>query len=36
VVRIRATPEHAGDGARLADQVLSAISAVTGERMTAS
>jgi small-conductance mechanosensitive channel len=36
VVRIQATPEHARDGARLADQILEAIAQVAGERITAS
>jgi small conductance mechanosensitive channel len=36
VVRIQATPEHARDGARLADEILSAIAQVAGERVTAS
>jgi small conductance mechanosensitive channel len=35
VVRIQATPEHARDGARLADEILAAIGAVAGERATA-
>lgn len=35
VVRIQATPEHARDGARLADQVLAAVSTVAGERAVA-
>ena len=31
VVRIQATPEHAGDGARLADAILEALASLTGE-----
>ncbi|HEY2436250.1 MAG TPA: mechanosensitive ion channel family protein [Solirubrobacteraceae bacterium] len=31
VVRVQATPEHAGDGAKLADEVIAALSSVTGE-----
>lgn len=31
VVRIRATPEYADDGARLADEILGTIASVTGE-----
>ncbi|HYB28486.1 MAG TPA: mechanosensitive ion channel family protein [Solirubrobacteraceae bacterium] len=31
VVRIKATPERADDGAQLADEVIAALSAVTGE-----
>jgi small conductance mechanosensitive channel len=31
VVRIRATPDRADDGARLADEVIDALSSVTGE-----
>jgi small-conductance mechanosensitive channel len=31
VVRIQATPELAGDGARLADEIIAALSSVTGE-----
>jgi small conductance mechanosensitive channel len=34
IVRIQATPEHARDGARLADEILSAISQVAGDRVT--
>lgn len=33
IVRIQATPEHARDGARLADEILSAIAQVAGERV---
>jgi small-conductance mechanosensitive channel len=33
VVRVQATPEHARDGAKLADQILEAIAAVAGERV---
>lgn len=35
VVRIEATPEHARDGAPLADEILAAVSAVAGERAAA-
>jgi small conductance mechanosensitive channel len=31
VVRVRATPERADDGARLADEIIQALAAVTGE-----
>jgi small-conductance mechanosensitive channel len=31
VVRVQATPELAGDGARLADEIIAALSSVTGE-----
>jgi small conductance mechanosensitive channel len=31
VVRVQATPEHAGEGAQLADEVIAALSSVTGE-----
>ena len=31
VVRIQATPERADDGAKLADEVMAALSSVTGE-----
>ncbi len=31
VVRIQATPEHASEGAQLADEVIAALSSVTGE-----
>jgi small conductance mechanosensitive channel len=34
VVRIQATPEHARDGALLADEILGAIASVTGDRVT--
>jgi small-conductance mechanosensitive channel len=34
VVRVQATPELAGDGARLADEIISALSSVTGEHRT--
>jgi small-conductance mechanosensitive channel len=30
VVRVQATPEHADDGARLADEIISALASVTG------
>ena len=33
VVRIQATPEHARDGATLADQILAAVAQVAGERV---
>lgn len=35
IVRIEATPEHARDGARLADEVLAAVTTVAGERAAA-
>lgn len=35
VVRIQATPEHARDGAALADQILAAVAQVAGERVGA-
>jgi small conductance mechanosensitive channel len=31
VVRVQATPESATDGARLADEIIAALSSVTGE-----
>lgn len=31
VVRVQATPERAGDGARLADEIIAALASVTGE-----
>jgi hypothetical protein len=31
VVRVQATPERADDGAKLADEVIAALSSVTGE-----
>jgi hypothetical protein len=31
VVRVQATPELAGDGARLADEIIAGLSSVTGE-----
>jgi hypothetical protein len=31
VVRIQATPERADDGAKLADEVMAALTSVTGE-----
>ena len=31
VVRVQATPERAIDGARLADEIIAALSSVTGE-----
>jgi small conductance mechanosensitive channel len=34
VVRIQATPELADDGARLADEIIAALSSVTGEHAT--
>jgi small conductance mechanosensitive channel len=34
VVRIQATPEHAADGARLADEIIAALASVTGEHTT--
>jgi small conductance mechanosensitive channel len=30
VIRVRATPEHAGDGAELADEIIAALASVTG------
>ena len=34
VVRIQATPERADDGAKLADEVMAALSSITGEHPT--
>ena len=34
VVRVQATPEHADDGARLADEIVAALVTVTGEHPT--
>jgi hypothetical protein len=34
-VRIQATPEHARDGALVADQILGALAAVAGGRVAA-
>ena len=34
VVRIQATPERADDGAKLADEVMAALSSITGEHLT--
>jgi hypothetical protein len=31
VVRVQATPEHAHDGAKLADEVIATLASVTGE-----
>jgi hypothetical protein len=31
VVRVQATPDRAADGARLADEIIGALAAVTGE-----
>jgi hypothetical protein len=31
VVRVKATPERADDGAKLADQIIAALASVTGE-----
>jgi small-conductance mechanosensitive channel len=31
VIRVQATPDHADDGAKLADEVIAALSSVTGE-----
>jgi len=31
VVRVQATPDRPGDGAQLADEVIDALSSVTGE-----
>jgi small-conductance mechanosensitive channel len=36
VVRVQATPEHAADGARLADEIIAALSSVTGEHALAT
>jgi small-conductance mechanosensitive channel len=35
VVRVQATPEHANEGAQLADEVISALASVTGEHEVA-
>jgi len=35
VVRVQATPEHANEGAQLADEVISALAGVTGEHEVA-
>jgi small-conductance mechanosensitive channel len=35
VVRVQATPEHADDGAQLADEVIAALASVTGEHEVA-
>jgi small-conductance mechanosensitive channel len=35
VVRVQATPEHANEGAQLADEVIAALSSVTGEHEVA-
>jgi hypothetical protein len=34
VVRVQATPEHAVDGAKLADEIIEALASVTGEHAT--
>jgi small-conductance mechanosensitive channel len=34
VIRVQATPELSGDGARLADEIIAALSSVTGEHVT--
>jgi small conductance mechanosensitive channel len=36
VVRIQATPEMSGDGAKLADEIMAALASVTGEHEAAS
>ena len=36
VVRVQATPERAGDGAKLADEIIAALASVTGEHETAT
>lgn len=36
VMRIQATPEHADHGARLADQILTAMASITGEHAVAA
>lgn len=33
VVRVQATPENTGDGARLADEIIAALASVTGEHV---
>jgi small conductance mechanosensitive channel len=35
VVRVQATPERAGDGAQLADEIIAALATVTGEHAVA-
>ncbi len=35
VVRVQATPERAADGARLADEIIGTLAAVTGEHALA-
>ena len=34
VVRVQATPQHARDGAALADEIIGALTSVTGEHAT--
>ena len=36
VVRVQATPEHANDGAKLADEIIAALATVTGEHVLAN
>jgi hypothetical protein len=36
VVRVQATPVRAADGAGLADEIIAALTSVTGERRTAA
>ena len=36
VVRVQATPEIANDGAKLADEIIAALSSVTGEHDVAA
>jgi small conductance mechanosensitive channel len=36
VVRVQATPEHAADGARLADEIIAALASVTTEHVVTS
>jgi small conductance mechanosensitive channel len=36
VVRVQATPELANDGAKLADEIIAALSSVTGEHEAAT
>ena len=35
VVRVQATPEHAHEGAKLADEIIAALASVTGEHEVA-
>ncbi len=36
VVRIQATPERHSDGAKLADEIIAALTNITGQHATAS